>query len=192
MIIILNGPPKSGKDTIANYLEKNGYGVMYFNRRDFKDRIEEISAVMLADKWDEFKHRYNDRTLKETPWKEINYLTPRQFYIELSENFCKPMFGYDYFGKATLGTMRPFENFILAGSGFPDEIYPLLKAGNQRVCIVRLHKEGCTFEGDSRRYLEPKDLTFSDVETPEFIDIDVIDDDVETTVKNMMESLGYK
>ena len=166
-IIIINGPPGVGKDTIANALDAQ-HGVMhmrvkdelYINTynlflktmipRDIRQRGIPINA---------FVNACTDRELKEKPMAWLNGLSPREALIFTSEKVFKPVLGDDYYGKAAArradtvlrNITAGVKNIVFSDGGFRGEVEPI--ATRHDVLLVRLHREGFTFEGDSRSYL---------------------------------------
>lgn len=150
-VIILNGPAGCGKDTLAMALVEMGFAK---GTTSFKNPMFNIALAALGpDAYHEFLDGYDDRTRKEKPECFLNGLSRRQFMIAISEQFIKPVLGSDYFGKY-LAENLPDGNevFVVSDGGFASEVAPIVAAGHD-VRIVRLHREGYTFEGDSRGYL---------------------------------------
>lgn len=148
-IIILNGPPNVGKDTLVRELSEN-YNATTCS---FKNPMFDIALAASGIRQEDWDARYNDRSLKEQPWDRLNGMTCRQFMINISEDFIKPLFGNDHFGKLACDQVREGLNIFTDG-GFPDETRTLLEEFGQRnVKVVRLMREDCTFAGDSRNYL---------------------------------------
>ncbi|EDJ1279848.1 hypothetical protein GE594_10320 [Salmonella enterica] len=116
----------------------------------------DISRAMLgARHYEVFIEAYNDRKRKEKPLECLNGKSPREFMIWISESVIKPQFGNDYFGKrfsddaVRNGQIYPI---ICTDGGFPDEVIALIQRGHT-VKLCRLHRDGYTFEGDSRNYI---------------------------------------
>lgn len=151
-IILLNGPPNSGKDTLGEILSQRGYGSLH----SFKERLITISLFISGVSITDWVQRYNNRELKETPWERLGGLSQREYLIRVSEEWLKPTFGEDYFGRAAAARIKeegPFrQDIIFTDSGFPAEMEPLRAVSND-IVLVRLHREGCTFAGDSRGYM---------------------------------------
>ena len=150
-VIILNGPAGCGKDTLAMALVEMGFAK---GAVSFKNPMFNIAMAALGlDAYREFLDGYDDRARKEKPEGFLNGLSRRQFMIAISEQFIKPVLGGDYFGKYLAGNL-PYgdEVFVVSDGGFASEVAPIIAAGHD-VRIVRLHREGYTFEGDSRGYL---------------------------------------
>lgn len=164
-VILLNGAPGCGKDTLANYLMANGTAQ---RKLSFKAPMFEIAMAMLGrDVFYEYMEAYNDRARKEIPFTGTPGMTPREFMIYISEKCIKPVFGNDYFGKRLVESIGD-ATCVVSDCGFAKEIHPILKAGHQ-VTLIRLHRQGFTFDGDSRShiYLTPwnhgKEYTEHDV-----------------------------
>lgn len=149
-IILLNGPPGVGKDTLGTILsEECGLGTLCsFKTPLFKIALD-VSGVSRIE-WDT---RYENRKLKETPWDKLNGMTQREFLIKISEEWVKPTFGEDYFGQAaSLQAANVDGDCIFTDSGFPLEVEPFKVAGYE-VVLFRLYRKGYNFHGDSRDYL---------------------------------------
>lgn len=150
-VIILNGPAGCGKDTLARALVEMGFakGVASFKNPMFNIAM----AALGQDAYREFLDGYDDRARKEKPEGFLNGLSRRQFMIAISERFIKPVFGDDYFGKYLAGNLPDGDEvFVVSDGGFASEVAPIVAAGHD-VRLVRLHRDGHTFEGDSRGYL---------------------------------------
>ena len=84
-------------------------------------------------------------------------MTPRQLLILVSEDFVKPICGQNAFG--VLATRRLLlqdidKNTVFSDGGFVEEIKPLVDTfGKENVVVIRIHRKGCTFDGDSRSYI---------------------------------------
>jgi hypothetical protein len=84
--------------------------------------------------------------------------------IYVSEVIVKPRWGEDWFGKERVRYIRSVEDTYSENSSsilftddscaFIDELRPLIKHITQEnILLIRVHREGYTFEGDSRRYI---------------------------------------
>lgn len=157
MIILLNGPAGSGKDTLAAMLMQQGHvqQVMQFKEPMFAIALV-ASGMHINPKcwWD----RYNDRERKELPWGLLGGMSCREFMIHISEQFIKPVFGADYFGnQLALKYLNRGEGILdvaVSDSGFQSELDTVSRIlCPENVLIVRLWREGYTFDGDSRSYI---------------------------------------
>jgi hypothetical protein len=181
-VIVLNGPPGSGKDVIAKAL-KVGFG---YTHVEMKKRLHELAIVMSGVSKYQWHKRYKDRTLKETPWDklplaylltgdipvtgELKFMTQRQYLIYISEVVMKPAFGQDYFGKAALehmnagveaawGSLKHKKGFVFSDGGFEVEINTIRQDKKFKIFLIHLFREGCDFSKDSRSYINPPGIT---------------------------------
>jgi hypothetical protein len=144
-VIFLNGPPGSGKDSIADLLE-NWYSA---DRQDFKAHLVFLAVQVSGVGYFNFE----SRSLKDIPHKDLNGLTPRQFLIKVSEEWVKPFFGPDYFGKRALGDVweSSADICIFPDSGFAEEALPIIRAIGPENCLyIKVLREGTSWAGDSR------------------------------------------
>lgn len=184
MIIILNAPPSSGKDTIGDLLELTG-----LQRYSFKKPMFDLAqAVLPEDSFEFFMRDYNDREQKERPQDYLNGMTIREFMIHISESWVKPVFGDSHFGKLAADNIGATGTFITDG-GFPAEVIPLLNKG-QPVVICRLHRKGCSYKGDSRRFLIEEDFNSMPItKKPIFLDVEVVEGYPELAAKTILEKV---
>lgn len=204
--VALNGPPKTGKDEIANYL---AFGSVcssdtLFIPVQFKWKLNQLVKVIFSlsdEEWD----RMTEREQKELPQERLGGLSSRQALIKVSEEIIKPAMGEEYFGWALANRITEYITeiptryseteirnvcFVSSDSGFISEIRPIIKlVGAENLLFVRLHRDGYTFQGDSRTYLYPE----RDNPHVTACDIDNIEGDlagtfkkVENTIKNFI------
>lgn len=180
-VIILNGPAGCGKDTLARALVEMGFAK---GTTSFKNPMFNIALAALGpDAYHEFLDGYDDRARKEKPECFLNGLSRRQFMIAISEQFIKPVFGDDYFGKYLAENLPDGDEvFVVSDGGFASEVAPIVAAGHD-VRIVRLHREGYTFEGDRRGYLY-------DVSGVKDYDTYILPGDVKSNVIDIVLKLG--
>ena len=159
-VVLLNGPPLSGKDSGADHL------VDFFRpcgavKREFKQKLFDLVMLIYSIKPERFWQIYNDRALKEKPLPEFEGLSIRQAMIKVSEEVIKPNYGKQYFGVAAARELQEGVLNIFSDSGFVEEIEPIVeKVGAENIFLIRVYKEGCKFLGDSRNYLPPECLPF--------------------------------
>lgn len=140
-VVLLNGPPRSGKDTIGGMLDipsrKFAFPILMF--------LEDAFGICIDD------------CEKDAPHENLFGRTPREVAIAFSEKFCKPLFGMDYFGRSALQHCKNMQELrcqlaVFTDSGFSQEAAVLAE---HFPCLqVRLFREGRTFLGDSRSYWE--------------------------------------
>ena len=159
LVVILNGPPGCGKDTIANaWLEKTvGNTEFRPHVKAFKEPMYRVAAAALGLPLYEFMELYNDREWKEHSRPEWGGKSVRDLMIATSESYLKPMFGETCMGKLAVSSIQqriPSQNDVIVFSdgGFKAEVEELEK--HFHVQVVQVIRRGCTFKGDSRSYIE--------------------------------------
>lgn len=154
-VLLLNGPPRSGKDTLSRILTM---------RPSFTRVIEEKFAAPI-------KQHFADTWGVSLDWIEANKdnifmygVTVRQMLIDYSELYMKPLFGAGIFGKMMVNRLKEIEEeycetsvVVISDSGFAAEAGEVIEAGHE-VHLIRLHRSGFDFKGDSRGYLSKEDL----------------------------------
>ena len=184
-VILLNAPKLVGKDHAADHIVEridhdllsDGDDIAF--KMMFKDPLYTITAAIYTVPRGELIKDATDRVTKEVPMDKYRGKSPRQALIHTSEEIIKPHFGKTFFGDASVkimkkimknfeddGVGRPF--FVFSDSGFAEEAQPIIDyVGVNNVLVVRIYREGHTFDGDSRRYLTKDDF----IEAPEFLDV---------------------
>lgn len=153
-VVIFNGPPNSGKDYIGEALLKRcemDAGIFMY-----KERLYQILAAIYGYDVNDLTLHCKKRSVKDIPTNYFEGLSPRQALIKVSEEAVKPAFGDDYFGKVMLKRIfdAGIELAIITDAGFVKEVEPLvLNPHIERIIIVRLFAEDCSFDKDSRNYL---------------------------------------
>lgn len=160
-VLVLNGPPGVGKDTLANALAVGNCESMSFELASFKTPMFNVAKGMLgAGLFKRFMTDYNNRETKEQPMNYLGGESPRSFFIWISESVMKPKMGPRVFGRLAAaelvwGTDAQF--VVFTDGGFIDEIREIRESGLCDVYVARLHREGCTWGSDSRSYLRDLD-----------------------------------
>lgn len=157
-VVIMNGPPSSGKDDAAKFLVSK---IKSFNTNALHKEVKEnlFNAVKSAygvseDVWNELYQREN----KELPsYYLVNNgiaISPRQAMINMSENVLKPLFGKSVFGKMAANSVVENAINVFSDGGFVEEAICLTdRVGGVNTLIIQIERQGCTFEGDSRGYI---------------------------------------
>lgn len=159
-ILLVNGPPRSGKDSVGKILKQN---------------FEHVFSSSFAAALKLHTHRlygavdapvYAFEEVKDQPHRLFRGLTPRQAYIAVSETLFKPLHGHDIWGRVLLEGLQwaDVENekkgikdplYVITDSGFaPEAAVVIEQYGKDAVELVRLHRAGCDFKKDSRNYIE--------------------------------------
>lgn len=149
--IIFNGPPGAGKTTAARYLAAWLPKALPSDKLVITDSfaapLKHFAATLFAAKYQEMA--------KDMPVAELSGDSVRQLLIKLSEEFMKPEYGNDIFGRMLYyrslrhGYRKP-DFVIVDDSGFDHE-YEALGEGN--AILVRITRDGKDFINDSRGYL---------------------------------------
>lgn len=149
-IIILNGPPGCGKDAIAKRLVEL---MPTFAHHEVKHRLVELAVCMSGLTYDGWQY-LQQREFKEKPTPVLGGLSPRGFLIHISENVMKPLYGNRYFGDAAAARVAASsaKTIVFSDGGFAEEVAALSQVGY--VHLIHIHREGYTFSGDSRSYLD--------------------------------------
>lgn len=152
-VILINGPPRSGKDTLGvalqnELVDRRTTARVFRFATEVKNRTHGLFGMpgAVADAFEDGK---------DEPREEFNGMTPRQAYIWVSEEVIKPKFGKDIFGRWLADEIARYDALdvaIVTDSGF------LLEAGavEQRfpdIGVIQISGRG-TFEGDSRGSVE--------------------------------------
>lgn len=95
-------------------------------------------------------------------------LSIREAMIYVSEVVVKPRWGQDWFGKERVRKMESVGwSYVDLDTGketpilftddscaFVDELHPLIEhLGQENILLIRIHRDGFTFDGDSRNYI---------------------------------------
>jgi hypothetical protein len=164
-VILLNGPARSGKDSLANAFAKFTYDVgMKSEIVKFAQPLKEMvhRAFNLPEAHD------SQESVKDVKnVRNLGGMTPRQVYIAFSETFMKPMLGQGVFGRMLVSDMNLLQRiaredmepeadfFLVSDSGFAAEAREVVDAfGRDNIILVHLERDGYDFKGDSRGYIE--------------------------------------
>jgi hypothetical protein len=153
--IFLNGPPRSGKDTLALHLKRTLPGVQVHKfARVLKLATHRLYGLLGGPMEDDAFFE----ACKDEPRPEFRGLSPRQAYIAVSERYMKPTHGEDVFGRMLVENLGRTGRalFVISDSGFAAEALPVVREIGARNCLLlRIHadRRGCDFHGDSRSHI---------------------------------------
>ena len=182
-VVFVNGPPGSGKDTVGDILCAHGSGRRLVQKFAHEVKERTHAAFRIVDERGRpVAHDYFEKQ-KEVPLECFLGLSPRQAYIEFSERFYKQLFGQDVFGRLlakrlelTLlaaskkkGFAHVPDAFTITDSGFEAEAVPIVEMFDAENCtLIRVHRKGHDFLGDSRSYIDLSSLGVKavDVDNP--------------------------
>lgn len=161
--ILFNAPKRSGKDVGADHLAMSSMESEYSYRIGFAWPLKSMCHQMLGI--DPHCHAYDSE--KDSMEVRIgpHLMSLRQFYIHYSENL-KILYGKDvwseilfnsvqhHFGKFCMECSEKQKFVIISDLGFVSEIeYLSKKVKPENILVIRVHREGCNYEGDSRNFI---------------------------------------
>ena len=162
-VIMFNGPPGVGKDTLALYaqsLESRSRHVKYItNIKNAVACLFNYPIELMETHKDDGRHVKFGRTI-------------RQNIIEVSQAI-RQAYGQDIYGQMladrllTMPMQTPYA--VVSDLGTHAELVPVVSAlGASRVSVIRLHQAGRTFDGDCREYIknEQTEAKCYDIENP--------------------------
>lgn len=174
-VILINGPARSGKDTLAEAIiqewlvkiDDTTYATHKF--ADIMHTFWESVFCTMLDYEDFVEHVKGSKKSIQNPLIGISY---RQGMIALSEELIKPMLGKDFFGRYTAADidfhakLRNDEYVaVISDSGFKEEAVCIIeKFGAENVLLIKLYRPGFTFVGDSRNYISLEEFGVETVE----------------------------
>ena len=158
LLVLISGPPRSGKNRTGEYLSEL-LGVEYSDHFALSDALKRMAHVHygLGDETGVF--HFEDR--KDEPCGEFGGLTPREAYIQYSENVLKPKFGRSHLGE--IASRRVASNrdkgrtTLLSGVGFLDEVLAIMKVvGSEKTLHLKLSRSDSSHSevNDSREALD--------------------------------------
>lgn len=163
-VILLNGPPRCGKDTASEFLCSWLNGVPQKISKILKLKTHAFYGLVGLDNRPVPHDWFEDA--KDEPQACFEGLTPRQAYIAMSEQYIKPVHGDGYLGKVLAGLIRSSDQIlraerthVVSDSGFRGEAEELVREfGAENIRLVRITRPGYDFKHDSRGYIDLSDL----------------------------------
>ena len=154
-LILISGPPRSGKDTATDYL------VAELGAYAFKFSAPIKAAIRAAFELHDDEVQYAE-SIKGEPSVLFYGNSYRATQISFSEDWAKPFFVQEIFGKLAARHLRnaitqdPERSlFVCSDSGFTAEAEPVIEVfGRKNVLLVRVYRTGTSFAGDSRSYID--------------------------------------
>lgn len=164
-IILFNGPPSSGKDTIGSMVQAqlSSEYKLFTDVTKFAAPLKRTACSLYCEGDQTAWHQFDAPGKKDEASETFFGKTPREIQIAISEDFMKPLHGTSVFGKLLVHYIQKasprFEGFLVTDSGFRPEAEELVTAfGAENIILIRLNREGATYEGDSRGYINLDDL----------------------------------
>lgn len=156
-VFLLNGPPSSGKDTLAKYVSGLLVG---FKHDSMAFPLKQANKGFFGMTEAEYQYYDSDPIAKNTKCDRFYGKSWREANIKLSENFLKNEYGVNIFGKLLLKRIQDsteHKGFLISDSGFTAEAEPIIEAlGKENVHHIIIKRNGCDYSIDSRGYLDLK------------------------------------
>ena len=151
-IILFNAPPHAGKDTFADII----IDLYVIDKFSFAEPLKNACHSLFG--FEGVGHKYFEG-VKDEPQDYLGGLAWRKIYQDMSEKYTKVLYGEEHFGVAALNAIKQNRNdfglYVFSDSGFLSEAMPLVREfGAENMLVVQLEREGCTFEGDTRDYID--------------------------------------
>lgn len=151
MIILMNGPPGSGKDMAATFFKKD-----LPNSAELKMSKPLKDAFRAMFNFGDIQSRTMLNETKDRVHNSLGGMTPREVQIELYE-FMRHHFGGDILAQAFIREVEatPANYFIVTDGGMQAEDNCVVNHfGRDNVKCIQLSRPGCNFNKDSRSYLD--------------------------------------
>lgn len=164
-LVLINGAPRSGKDTLANLILSAYPGAKY------KMTAPMDRALQTFFSFTDEEFVFHREEAKDRPFPFAVHpaaRTFRQTLIHFSEEFAKPLYGEGIFGLLAArfinSELHLKETVVISDCGFQAEVETLLEHldPEREPIFVRLERKGCSFTDDSRSYISPP-LGFSSI-----------------------------
>lgn len=151
MLYLLNGPPRSGKDTagamMASCLGRDGYSVAKL-AAELKERTH-AAYRLFGTNSRPLRHDWFE-SVKDEPREEFLGRTPRDAYIQFHEGMLKPLHGEEVLGVLLLARLRgrlfgldPEGDLIVTDAGDRLQCLPLVDAfGEANTTLIHLEAQG--------------------------------------------------
>lgn len=157
-VVCFNGPPRSGKDTLARMLGEHMDSqqvAVSIVEASLSTPLRQIAYGMVGEVYAPNHIGALDyEKFKETHYPQFG-CTGRQLMIDVSERFLKPCYGPTILPKMLLGTLGDFRGILLVrDSGFKMEVQTLAEAvGPENLYVAQVYRDGCDFSKDSRNWV---------------------------------------
>lgn len=190
-IVGFNGPPRSGKDTLAEMLAQHmdsaGVTIPVFTL-PLSLPLREIAFTMAGLKYSQV--HYED--FKTTHFPMFGK-TGRQLMIDVSESFLKPVYGQDIMAKLLYDRipldLAMSSVLLVPDCGFQVETeYLGNTVGAENFFLARVRRTGCDFSNDSRGWVNHR----FDVDIPNGGTLEELRDEAAFLYRRLVNYMGWK
>ncbi len=157
-VIVLNGPPRAGKDTAILSLQKIFDDVeVYQFFRPIKEMLHKELGLNVP--YDHYE------ALKDDPLPEFRGMTPRLAYIDKGDRLQLEL-GHDILSDIYFSAISNCHAPVLVTTcGMDSEAVKQSEIfGVENTLFIRIHMQGKSFENDSRSWVHSPFLNICDVE----------------------------
>lgn len=161
-IILLNGPPRCGKDTAARAIRTAFSNEWTFRWEKFSLPHKMAFAAIMGKDVDaegnvDFYEKHKDEVI---PILGDSY---RGWQISFSEDFMKEQYGEDIFARLFLhrqSVRLTADRYlcVVSDCGFEIEAETVRAESGVDVLLIRIERPGCTYKNDSREYVSDPDV----------------------------------
>ncbi|EPX84023.1 hypothetical protein [Salipiger mucosus] len=179
-LVMFNGPPRAGKDTAGEICRSLIGDMAHADFVKFTTSIKNAAHQELGLAGD--AHAFED--LKDTPLSEFRGMSPREFYIDKSERL-RAEHGYDIVARLLVRSLETVDADIVVNTdlGMDYEADHLIRHfGAENTTLVRIHRDGHTFDDDCREFVYRDDVDSFDVSNTSFEDFERCVDPILDTV----------
>lgn len=158
-VVGFNGPPRSGKDTMARMLAE------HMDSQGVKLPVREVGLSMPLRRIAYSMVGWEGRHLEGPDYEDFKVThfsafgkTGRELMIDVSEKFLKPSYGQAIMAKLLIQGLGNLPGVVLVrDTGFKVEAETLSDfVGANNFFTAQVHRKGCSFDGDSREWVQSK------------------------------------
>ncbi len=146
-IILLNAAPRAGKDTLANFLEMSE-GIKHYK---YAKKVRDVASILYP------KINFWDESIKDLPQESLSFQTPREILIKVGTKAVRNFVSQTAWVDALADEIEnDNENVVvISDCGYQNEVDVMVdRFGANNVLLIQIYRDGLTFEGDSRSYVD--------------------------------------
>jgi len=166
-LILLNGPPRAGKDTAARFIVHELSLIpnpTVFEK--FSLPIKHAFAGMMSAGVDDYGNVEGYEDAKDNPIPILGNASYRAWQIGFAEDFMRKSFGTNIFSKLLLGRLEEYQReeegvdwlAVISDCGFQAEVDFLIhEFPPSDIALFNIERPDTSFAGDSRETVLPSD-----------------------------------